>query len=1437
MPDLNAKFLVDTGSTRSFMSPNLAQKLFPQFIANEYFSVSTSHGTTYHDSVVNLPKLQNFPSSKNFKFYLFNFSPKYDGLIGFDLLSQVHAQIDCEHKLLKLPKNKSIKLLLENENSDQTKPLKNVKFHYLPMVQTLAPRSEQVIKIPVQCPTKEGILPYTKIGKNVEIPQCLVTVKNNFAIVTILNKSEEQLTLNIETPFILEPYIETEQTEQNFIEKNFYDDHDLIDKFMKQNLKNLRLSHLNQEEYEAIRKLCYEFRDILYCDQLPLSFTNQIKHSIKLKDDTPISTKSYRFPEIHKGEIQDQIDKMLKQRIIQPSNSPWNSPVWIVPKKKDASGKQKWRVVIDYRKLNERTINDKYPIPNITEILDKLGNCNYFTTLDLTSGFHQIEVDPQDVPKTSFSVNNAKYEFLRMPFGLRNAPATFQRVMDNILRGIQNEKCLVYLDDIIVFSTSLQEHIQRLRDVFTRLRKANLKIQLDKSEFLCHSVPYLGHIIGKDGVRPNPDKIEIIKKFPVPKTSRDIKSFLGLLGYYRRFIKNFAKVTKPLTSCLKKDAKIEHTPEFLNCFETCKKLLCNDPILQYPNFSKEFILTTDASNYAIGAVLSQGSPPQDRPIAYASRTLNQSETRYSTIEKELLAIVWAVKHFRPYLFGRHFKIYTDHRPLVWLFSLKEPNSKLVRWRLRLEEYDYEIIYKKGKLNANADALSRITVPEDLNYNDFLKSTKFDSCPCYTEVNKDILSLPCDYALAHCVSKDFFMNAGLALRIKNKFGGIDELISQNKNLGEVASLKTENRNLYYLITKNKYFDKPLYSDLFKALVDLKRSLKNDKITKLAIPKLGCGLDKLSWSKVRSILNHIFSNSGIKILVCNYTDKTVTDAKLNALETDSVINQPGDINSDISKFMSDNELDEILSEILIDGEIDPNIKVEEILESPVRKNPSNQSRRINIISNIQIRPPIKSHTVHSSNNFTSRDPIPILDEIVNNKPYQLRISHNPLQTITLTERQDGTHKIIDISIPTFNRVLIKKLLLERIIPGKTAYMYFRTKDLYNTFNEVYTKDFDPKITKIISCSKLVNTLYDKDEKLLIIQNYHESKTNHRGISETLERIQRNYYWCKMKQDINEFINACEICQRAKYSRISVDTPQVLTETPSRPFQIVHADVFQLSKRKYLTFIDKFSKFAQAYEIVAENSTNICDAFIKFFSAYGIPEQIVTDNASYFSKSETFKNLLNSHKIKVHFTTPNHHDGNAPVNKFHSTMLEHYRLLKEQYPNETDLVPYVIIAYNNTIHSTTGYTPFELVYGHTNLRDPSILTNRNFYTDYVNSHADKVKSLYEQVTHKEQERKQTRNEVHEPKIHNFKVNDMVYITAHGSSRNKSSNRYAGPFKIVELLEHNRVSILNPTNNKLFITHVKELRPKLNSKLQIPDDGTDRQNDPCTSNSGNQE
>lgn len=617
----------------------------------------------------------------------------YDGIIGSDAFIAKDGKIDYTTDSLIL--------------GDVTLPLS-----YKEPVYTIPARTESIIECTISNPQiKEGLVLDQRYSDNLLIANCLVTVKpNNRINISVVNTSESPITLCSNLNLVLTPIDEISCSPS--LHENVYNISSGKENVLLRNQKTLdqlRVSHLNNEEITALCEVCSKFSDIFYLPGDKLSCTNAVKHEIPTSSTIPIHTKSYRFPEVHKPEVQKQIDQMLDQGIIKPSMSPWSSPIWVVPKKMDASGQRKWRVVIDYRKLNDITIGDAYPIPQISEILDQLGHSKYFSTLDLASGFHQIKMNESDASKTAFSVPQGHFEYTRMPFGLKNAPSTFQRLMNAALAGLQGIKCFVYLDDIVIYSHDLKTHCEKLASIFQRLRDFNLKLQPDKCEFLKKEVAYLGHIITEEGVKPNPEKIKAVTEFPTPLCPKDIKSFLGLVSYYRRFIPDFSKLSKPLTLLLKKDIPFLWQNEQQLSFEILKEALVTAPILAYPDFTQPFILTCDASNYAISAILSQGPIGNDRPIAYASRTLNKAECNYSVTEKECLAIVYGTQNFRPYLYGRCFKIVTDHRPLKWLFNCKEPGSKLVRWRLKLEDFNYEIVYKKGKINSNADALSRYPV--------------------------------------------------------------------------------------------------------------------------------------------------------------------------------------------------------------------------------------------------------------------------------------------------------------------------------------------------------------------------------------------------------------------------------------------------------------------------------------------------------------------------------------------------------------------------------------------------------------------------------------------------------------------------------------------------------------------------------------------------------
>lgn len=447
-----------------------------------------------------------------------------------------------------------------------------------------------------------------------------------------------------------------------------------------------------------------------------LPFNTNVVASIKTKTDEPIYGKPYPYPVNMADFVNEEIAHLLRDGIIRKSHSPYNSPAIVVRKKGvDENGNANHRLVIDFRKLNENTTNDKYPIPKIPVILSTLGKSKYFTTLDLKSGYHQILLSEKDRLKTAFSVNNGKYEFCRLPFGLKNAPSIFQRTIDDILREDIGKTCQVYMDDIIIFSPDKISHLDHVENILKKVGDAGMRISAEKSRFFKKKVEFLGFVVTDQGIKTCPGKVKDIEEFNLPQSLKTLRSFLGLAGYYRRFIKDYADIAKPLTKYLEgenghvsakksKNVRITLNAEALAAFNKLKKVLASeDVLLTYPDYNKRFELTTDASAVALGAVLSQ----EGRPLTMISRNLSRAEANYATNERELLAIVWALKELRHYLYGvSDIHIFTDHQPLTFAMSEKNPNSKMRRWRSIIEEFSPKFFYKPGKENVVADALSR-----------------------------------------------------------------------------------------------------------------------------------------------------------------------------------------------------------------------------------------------------------------------------------------------------------------------------------------------------------------------------------------------------------------------------------------------------------------------------------------------------------------------------------------------------------------------------------------------------------------------------------------------------------------------------------------------------------------------------------------------------------
>ena len=464
---------------------------------------------------------------------------------------------------------------------------------------------------------------------------------------------------------------------------------------------------ISPEERQALETLLLDHADIFATDSSELGRTKVVQHPIEVGDHRPVQQPPRRIPFSLRHLVDEMVREMLDLKIIQHSHSPWASPIVLV-KKKDGS----MRFCVDYRRLNSITKRDVHPLPRIDDTLDALAGARYLSTLDLASGYWQVTMDPAAKEKTAFITHSGLYEFNAMPFGLCNAPATFQRLMEIVLAGLTRNQCFVYLDDILIISSTWKEHLENISLVFERLRKAELRLKPKKCVFGREEVTYLGHVVSATGISVDPAKVEKVRNYPTPTNLKSLRQFLGLASYYRRFIPQFSKVANPLYALTRKNVPFAWTPLCEEAFENLLKLLTTPPVLTFPNFEVPFILETDASGSGLGAVLSQKQEDGAiRPVAYASRTLQKHERNYTISELEALAVVWATKHFHVYLYGHKCTAFTDHSALKYLLNTPHPSGKLARWGLALQELDLDIQYRPGKENTNADVLSRIAQVE------------------------------------------------------------------------------------------------------------------------------------------------------------------------------------------------------------------------------------------------------------------------------------------------------------------------------------------------------------------------------------------------------------------------------------------------------------------------------------------------------------------------------------------------------------------------------------------------------------------------------------------------------------------------------------------------------------------------------------------------------
>ena len=479
---------------------------------------------------------------------------------------------------------------------------------------------------------------------------------------------------------------------------------------------------LMAEQVERVRQVLLEFADVFATRDLDIGRFTALVHYLKTGQAFPIKQSMRRSPLGFEKQEKATLEQMLAAGVIEHSHSEWASPPVLV-RKKDGS----WRYCIDFRAVNNVFAKDAYPLPLIEECLDSLAGKKWFCTLDMNSGYWHIPIAEEDKCKTAFITKFGLFQFVRMPFGLCGAPATFQRAMHMVLGELVWDIVIVYLDDINVLGETFDETLVNLVQVLARFRKFGLKLKPRKCRLFCQEIQFLGRRVDAEGVHVTEDHIKTVLEWPIPKCRKDLECFLGFVNYHREFIQGMAGRTTWLYELTGSRAKWEWTEEHTQVFEELRKAMTSPPVLGFPNTRDLFILDTDASDFAIGAELSQLQDGKEQVISYASKTLNSSQRKYCPTRKELLSVVVFTRHYRHYLLCKHFVVRTDHASLAWLMRFKRPEGVLARWLQELSNYDFDIIHRSGKKHSNADGLSRIVIDGE--------------CDCYI-AGKDVTTLPC-----------------------------------------------------------------------------------------------------------------------------------------------------------------------------------------------------------------------------------------------------------------------------------------------------------------------------------------------------------------------------------------------------------------------------------------------------------------------------------------------------------------------------------------------------------------------------------------------------------------------------------------------------------------------------------------------------------------------
>ena len=1144
-----------------------------------------------------------------------------------------------------------------------------------------------------------------------------------------------------------------------------------------------------------VEQLINKNKDIFASCASDLKPTNLTEATLDTGDHDPIRQRPYRNPLALRYQLDAEIDDMLKAGVISPSQSPWSSPVVIVPKRDGSK-----RICIDYRAVNRVLVKNSYPLPRIDDLFAMLGKAKYFTSLDFKSGYWQIAVRPEDRAKTAFTCHRGLFEFNRMPFGISSAPGIYQAMMAKCLAGIEGVYAVAYLDDILIFSSTYTDHLGHIQEVFKRIRKANLRLNLKKCHFMKPELEYLGHVISENGIRPNPDKVQAIKGLLAPTCVKDVRSFLGMAGYFRTFIPQFSAIARPLTQLTRKNMHFNWSDEEQQAFEILKQRLIEAPILAFPDPSKPYSLYTDASDYAVGGILTQDFPEGERVISYVSHQLAANRQVYPTIEKECFAIIYCITKLKQYILGADITVFTDHKPLKSLFTAEMKNTRVQRWAILLDEYKIKIEYRKGIHNGRADMLSRIQKHraefESEEMDDILELQAPNTIPkaqpviepestSRTEADPEELQHVLELHTPNTIPKT--QSVVEAEPISRTEADSEELHNVPEPQSVIAPEPiSESSTQYRFFFKKSDFmsqwhpihfivDGMTYNCCEQFMMAQKALLFHDYYIYQLIMEATLPQEQKKLGRY----------------IAAFDDTTWDEHKMNIVKT-----------ANKAKFTQNPELLEQLRATGDDVLAEAN-PYDTIWGIGLKMNDPNAQDETawpgqNLLGNILMQ--IRTELQRPSEILEVTSPVTITSEEYPDRLVYNAIDFNNDVDLVKLQSEDADLKQIYESLRSAPTATMSK---EYVIHDSLLYHLARP----------VRSDTEPHLQLVIP----------KSLTAVVIHGYHSDISGgHLGLEKTYAKIRSRYYWANSYKETADFVLKCDTCNRRMLRKRQAELQDNIQ--PTYPFECIGIDTvgpYPMSKQGncyLITIVDWFSSWIEAFPVPNKEAKTIARIILEqFIPRHACPKYMVSDRGSEYVNSAI--DLLSTEmRIKRQTTTPYHPQANGKTERSHRVLNDIIAkgLQGKSHDDWEDVLPQALFAMRNGISESTGHSSFFLVYG----RDPvtpldSLLKPRMRYygDDYVPTALQRLHCAFSHVAAntKEARERNKRYAARHARQVTFKVGDAVYfhnpVLPAGQAR-KFHSPWDPYYRIVEMYSPVTAHIRSQYTGTAKVVHVNNLR-----------------------------